>query len=159
MATQALGKIFGKDFVGRCEAVVCQLPLLMPFKEQGFFGPTVDVSEVLSNFDTFAEDEANHVELVAAIVDSGIKNISDSIYQPYDKLGELSNLSMSARKDAQVKFVAACNTFVERSVRAFLHLQPDAVTWIQSQLPDVLNKHSIESRLSVAPSWQARLFA
>ena len=71
--------------------------------------------EVLSNFDTFAQDEANHVEVVAAIVDSGIKNISDSIYQPYEKLGEMSNLSMSARKDAQVKFVAACNTFVERS--------------------------------------------
>ena len=118
------------------------------------FDRDIDVIDTLSNFCSFATDNANHVEFVAAVVEFGVKTISDSVYQPYEKMGELSNLSMNARKDAQLKYLENCKTFVDRSVRAFLPLTPDGDAWIVHQMPDVLNKYSIETRLSAAPSWQ-----
>ena len=154
-------KVFGSEFVELTSKLVGQWPLLTPYKEQNFFGPKVDVLKQLQNFDDLARANNHNVEITAAITQYSVKVISDKAYDVFKQLGSTSGVSIAVRKDAQNKFVSQVQLHIEMAVKAFSSISRDGLAWLNSELGDVMAKHSIDTRLSTAtgPSWQARQLA
>ena len=144
-------KVFGPDFVKLTAEVVAQWSLLVPYKEQNIFSDNNLIIQKLNNFDELAQDEDSNVEVAAAVVDYGIKLISDDIFKPFEQLGGFTGVSTAVRKDSHLKFIHEAKLHVEQVVKAFLPLSNDGHAWLDHQLGDVLAKHSIENRLAAGP--------
>ena len=154
-------KIFGEEFVDFASELVNNWPLLHTYKEYNVFGYKMDVIEVLRDFPTFCERADTNVEYISAVVDYGMKAISDDLIKPIEAMGSISGLSTGTIKDTQVKYLKAAEVLIEQAVKAFCKVGADAQSWLHHELGSILVKHSIELRIENAKglTWQARLRA
>ena len=171
-------KIFGKEFVLQTAQLLAHAKLLEPYKAQGVFKTPLTTRMVdadllkhseclisdLADFHEFAVKDMVNQEAAPALIEYGIRSLSDALIAPYAKMGAIHNVSTAVRKDTQAKLIKSAGVFLEQTVMPYFPLCREAKLWMEHSKGMLLTKYSIESRMlslseNTGAAWQARLRA